>query len=256
MSNLYEILDISPKASQQDIRSAFRRSARMYHPDVNKSPTATDDFLRIARAYRILSDRRLRSLYDQGVLIDRDEYLRRKARQQMVDQYFDSVISELLRRDEEETRARQITVTTVATLFFSTFIIALLRPPIFESLGWIGRIICLLLFGLGLRELINNIRFSLKYYTFEDENTISLMRIQEVPEKPYTREEAWAFLIGGYLLSVGLGLLIGYLTGGVGGMGRDGNVLLSLLLLPPMFVFFVGRIRALGIFEIKKIETR
>lgn len=256
MGSLYEVLGVSRQASQQEIRSAFRQLARVYHPDVNPAPTATDDFLRIAEAYRILSDRRLRSLYDQGVLISQEEYLLRRARQKMAEQYFDGFVDELLRRDDEETRARQVAVTTVVTLFFSAFIVALLRPPVFELLGWVGRVVCLFLFGLGVGELVKNIRFSLKYYTFEDDRTISLMQSQEIPSKPFTREEAWAFLIGGYLVSVGLGLLVRYLTGGFVGILANGNTLLSLLLLPPVFVFFVARIRALGILEVGKIQVK
>jgi len=256
MGNPYQTLGVTPKATQEEIRSAFRKLARLYHPDVSSSPSATEDFLRLAEAYRILSDRRLRSLYDRGVLVNREEYQRRKARQQVVEQYFDDVVNQLLRRESEETRARQITVTTVVSLFFSTFIVALLRPPLLQMLGWIGWLVCFILAGLGARELVKNVKFSLKYYTFDDESTISLMQPEDVPDKPFTREEAWAFLIGGYLVSLGLGLLIGYFAGGFGGMQGHWNTIFSLLLLPPMFVFLVTRVRALGIFEIKKIDVR
>lgn len=256
MGNLYETLGVTSKAGQQEIRTAFRKLARLYHPDVNPSPTATDDFLRIAEAYRILSDRRLKSLYDRGLLIDREEYYRRKARQEVVDRYFDDIVSRLLRRDYEETRARQIAVTTVVSLFSSTFIVALLGPPVFESLGWLGWLVCLILFGLGIRELVKNIKFSLKYYTFDDDSTISLMQTQETASKPFTREEAWAFLIGGYVVSLGLGLLIRYLAGFVDGRQGHWNAFMSLLLAPPIFVFLVARVRALGLFEVKKIQVR
>lgn len=245
MANLYEILNVSPKASQQEIRSAFRRLARLYHPDVNPSPTATDDFLRIAGAYRVLSDRRLRSLYDRGTLIDREEYLRRKARQQAMERYFDEIVDQLLRRDYEETRARRIAVTTVVSLFFSTFIFALLRPPL-ESLGLIGWFVCLILFGLGVRELVKNVRFSLKHYTFDDESTISLMGQHEAPQKPFTREEAWAFLIGGYIVSLGLGLLVRRYVGEYSWMLGNGNLLLCLFFLPPIALFFVSRLQGMS----------
>jgi hypothetical protein len=256
MGNLYQILGVSPKASPQEIRSAFRKLARQYHPDVNPSPTANEDFLRLAQAYRILSDRRLRSLYDRGVLVEREEYLRRKARQQVMERYFDDLVNQLLRRDYEEARARQTAVTTLVSLFLSTFAVALLRPPLFELVGWTGLVVCFILFGLGMWELVKNVRFSLKYYTADDDSTISLMHPPDVPDKPFTREEAWAFLIVGYLVSLGLGLLISYVVGGFDGMQGAWQAVVSLLLLPPMFVYLVARVRALGIFEIGKIQVR
>lgn len=256
MGNLYQILGVSPNASPEDIRAAFRQLARQYHPDVNPSPTAHEDFLRVAEAYRILSDRRLRSLYDRGYLVSREEYARRKAREQMMERYFDDLVSQLLRRDYEETRARQVAVTTVVSLFVSTFVVALLRPPLFELVGWAGLAVCFILFGLGMWELVKNVRFSLKYYTSDEESTISLMHPPDVPDKPFTREEVWAFLIVGYLVSLGLGLFISYLVGGFDGVQGAWQVMVSLLLLPPMFVYLVTRVRALGIFEVGKIQVR
>jgi hypothetical protein len=228
----------------------------LYHPDVNPSPTANEDFLRVAESYRILSDRRLRTFYDQGTLVDHEESLRRRAQQHMAEQFFDNVVTELLRRDEEETRARQVAVMTVVSLFFSAFIVALFRPPIFESLGWPGWLVCLLLFSLGVGELVKGVRSSLKYYTFDDDSSISLMDAREVPDKPFTREEAWLFLIGGYLLSVGLGLLVRYLLSTSSGAIGHASAILSVLLLPPACVFLVARVRALGIFESGRIDVR
>ena len=55
----YKILGISPGASQEEIKKAYRVLARKYHPDVNKEPGAEDRFRKINEAYRVLmnSDR-------------------------------------------------------------------------------------------------------------------------------------------------------------------------------------------------------
>jgi len=246
MTTLYESLGVSPKASQQEIRSAFRKLARVYHPDVNPQPTATEDFLRITEAYRVLSDRRLRALYDQGQLVTKEEYLHRLERQRLVERFFDDIVNQLLRRDAEETRARQIAVSTVVSLFFSTFLFALFRPPLDEVLGWIGWVICLVLVGLGVRELVRNVMFSLKYYTFGDEGMTSLLQYPDDPGKPFTREEAWAFLIGGYVISLGLGLLVRSFIDGASWLLGNGNPFVCVLLLPPIAVFFVTRLRGLS----------
>ncbi len=65
MSNsLYETLGISKGASQDEIKKAYRRLARKYHPDINKEPEAEDKFKEINAAYEILSDESKRRQYD------------------------------------------------------------------------------------------------------------------------------------------------------------------------------------------------
>ncbi len=60
----YEILEVDKKASQEDIKSAYRRLAMLYHPDKNKLPEAEELFKKIAEAYAILSDPSKRKQYD------------------------------------------------------------------------------------------------------------------------------------------------------------------------------------------------
>ena len=61
----YEILGISRDANQQTIKSAYRKLARKYHPDVNKSPDAQAKFKDINEAYEVLGDENKRKRYDQ-----------------------------------------------------------------------------------------------------------------------------------------------------------------------------------------------
>lgn len=66
MSNsLYETLGVSKKASADEIKKAYRRLARKYHPDINKDPGAEDKFKEINAAYEILSDEKKRAQYDR-----------------------------------------------------------------------------------------------------------------------------------------------------------------------------------------------
>ncbi len=61
----YEILGIPRTASEEDIKKAFRRLARQYHPDVNKEADAETRFKESSEAYEVLSDPQKRQAYDR-----------------------------------------------------------------------------------------------------------------------------------------------------------------------------------------------
>src|SRR4051795_9770126 len=61
----YEVLGVSRDASEDDIRSAYRRLARENHPDVNKDPEAEQRFKEISEAYEVLRDPEKRERYDR-----------------------------------------------------------------------------------------------------------------------------------------------------------------------------------------------
>jgi len=60
----YQILGVSRDATDEEIKKAYRRLARQYHPDVNPSKEATEKFKEINEAYQVLSDPEKRRLYD------------------------------------------------------------------------------------------------------------------------------------------------------------------------------------------------
>lgn len=61
----YEILGVSRDADKEEIKRAYRKLARKYHPDVNKEPGAEETFKEINRAYEILSEPEMRARYDR-----------------------------------------------------------------------------------------------------------------------------------------------------------------------------------------------
>ena len=63
--SLYETLGIGENASADEIKKAYRKLARQYHPDVNKDAGAEDKFKEINAAYEVLSDPEKKSQYDQ-----------------------------------------------------------------------------------------------------------------------------------------------------------------------------------------------
>jgi DnaJ-class molecular chaperone len=67
--NYYEILGVSPDASQAEIKKSFRNLALQHHPDKNKnSDESRQKFMRIIEAYEVLSDEQARKNYDNNTL--------------------------------------------------------------------------------------------------------------------------------------------------------------------------------------------
>lgn len=65
--NYYEILGVSPDASADQIKKAYRRLARELHPDVASGADAEERFKDVSRAYEVLSNPEKRQMYDRGV---------------------------------------------------------------------------------------------------------------------------------------------------------------------------------------------
>ena len=61
----YETLGVDKNASDADIKSAYRRLAKKYHPDINKEEGAAEKFKEIGEAYSVLGDEQKRKMYDQ-----------------------------------------------------------------------------------------------------------------------------------------------------------------------------------------------
>jgi len=63
----YKILEIEKDASEEEIKLAYRRLAKKYHPDLNKTDSkAKDKFIKLHEAYETLSDPQTRKIYDQA----------------------------------------------------------------------------------------------------------------------------------------------------------------------------------------------
>lgn len=97
--NLYEILEVSPDASEVAIKSAYRKLARKYHPDLNQGDeTSSKMFKKVTEAYEILSDSEKKKNYDILRGFYRDEF--RAKRTQASKAYKDVQRDEKIKREQ------------------------------------------------------------------------------------------------------------------------------------------------------------
>jgi DnaJ-class molecular chaperone len=80
LENLYNILGVSPTATTEEIKKAYRSLAMRHHPDRNAHPGAESRFNAIKTAYELLSDPQKRTAYNQSlnnrIIIDPDDEAR------------------------------------------------------------------------------------------------------------------------------------------------------------------------------------
>jgi hypothetical protein len=67
MPNPYEQLQITPDATEEQVKAAYRRIARTCHPDVSRDPESAARFIACTQAYELLADPAKRRLYDEAV---------------------------------------------------------------------------------------------------------------------------------------------------------------------------------------------
>jgi hypothetical protein len=209
---------------------------------VSKAPESEKQFARLSEAYRVLSNPQLRSLYDQGgedCIADHKRTRDLRAQRAAYQARINRVVDEMIAEERAETTARGHAVTVVVTLFVSTFIVALAKPSILDSVGLFWKLIAFLLFIFGVRFLYQSLRKMIERYTYIPEFP-SITRLVEPPKQPFSRRTALAFLAFGYSVSLALGSVFGYwVDDGSGGPYFDNWYLINILLLPPIAVFII-----------------
>lgn len=221
--NYYKVLKVSPKATNAEIKSAYRRLARKLHPDLNggAEEAASLEFARVAKAYEILGNPQARADYDKKLLKQQfnsesisvfksENPHARRWRQMAYDRRYNEIIDRMIADERRETLALQRVIFPIVALFVSTCFVAAFKPRIWANSPVLGRLILLSLFAVGLWHLFGRLRIAFERYTYRKENIHdSILEEAETVTKPFTRFSAICFLIFGICLSFGIGLLIG-----------------------------------------------
>lgn len=221
MTDYYHILGVKRSATATEIKSAYRKLARKRHPDVNRgSEKAAREFALLSLAYHTLIDPQERAFHDQQLDqsargtpflgLDNNPHAQR-ASNIAAQARWDRVVNQILENDRRENMERQRAVFTTVSLFLSTFFVAMIKPPLWQSFGVPGKAILVTLFMMGVWHLIRRLREYIAHYTYKpDEINYSITREEKEPDQPFTRFSAYAFLICGYVISLGIGLFIGW----------------------------------------------
>lgn len=249
MTDLYRVLGVSPRATGSEIKSAYRRLARRYHPDVSASPDANERFAKISEAYRVLSDSALRARYDRGeqIYARTTFYASRAAQVVAYQRKFDRVVDEMIARERQESDARSHAVFVVVTLFVSGFYVAFAKPKIVEDLNILGRIFVVSVALYAVWYLLRNLAIVLARYTYTvPTGVISVFREEAPNDKLVSRSAGLVFIVCGYLVFLGLGIIMSRLTRLHYGPALSPGMILSVFLYPPIAVLIIGGFRRIG----------
>jgi len=227
MVNHYQLLKVSPKATNAEIKSAYRRLARKIHPDVNTThapENASGEFAKIAKAYEVLSNPKMRAAYDRQLLdaqykkssnddsvFGSENAHAKRWRQMAYERRYNEIIDRMIADERRETMALQKVIFPTVALFLSTCFVGIFKPMFWTNLHLIGKFVLLALFIVGIVHLVKRLRAGFERYTYREENLLDsiLEDKRETVSKPYTRFSAVCFLTAGIVASLGVGLLIG-----------------------------------------------
>ena len=145
MVNYYKVLKVSPKASNAEIKSAYRRLARKIHPDVNETDANNSkEFAQIVKAYKVLGNPQKRADYDRKMLKTKyngeadsvfhpDNSHARRWRQMAYERRYNEIIDRMIADERRESMALQKVIFPTVALFVSTIFVAIFRPAFWTN---------------------------------------------------------------------------------------------------------------------------
>ena len=257
MLDYYQVLGVKSTASVKEIKAAYKRLARLRHPDLNSgNPEAARAFVQISRARDILIDPQRRAAYDAqrnayaskgtyapAVNPTVETYLRRAQSEARIK----NNLQKFLMTEREEARALRQAIFPIVAFLFAAFFVPLVRPHLWRSSGWTGRTVILLLVSIGVWHTVSKIWTAIKLHA-DDDRTVATD--DQMLAKRWSRRQALLFIA---LAAIGCGLL-GTLIGmsfsdsllSAMPMFFDPSIRLELLLYPWIMVLLIDTVYAVS----------
>lgn len=260
MANYYEILNVSPRASNSEIKSAYRRLARKLHPDRNPGVTGTvREFRKVTQAYEVLGDPKRRSEYDLERLktefngasvFNSDNSHARQMREMLYRKRYNEIIDRRREDERSQSMAIQKFVVPVVSLLAATFFSSLFNPVLFAEAGFMGRLIILTLFAAGGIHLIGRVKDAINRYAHRDDALLDSVLVDPESEpKRFSGLIPGAGIIAGFFLCLFVGLTIGNFfqiaIPGVSSTAFPRPFEPEILLYPPVAVLLVDLLHSL-----------
>ncbi len=260
MVDYYQILGVKSTASVGEIKAAYKRLARLHHPDLKRG--SAEAFVQISYARDILADAKRRAEYDAErnaqagpgsyapVLKPAGEdYLQRARSDGRIRQNLENFLS----TERIEARAMRQAVFPIVAFLFAAFCVALIRPRIWRYSGWTGRAVILTLVSLGLAHTVLKIWTAIKMLPDEQsEDAQTGAGVISLPLLGRTlRRRPALLLIGLAAIVCGLmGTLLGLSLSDVLSLAMprffDQSIRLELLLYPWVMVLFLNACHSLS----------
>ena len=257
MVDYYQVLGVKSTASVKEIKTAYKRLARLQHPDLNGGlPGAAQAFVQISHARDILIDPKRRAAYDA----ERNAYVARGAyapavnptvetyvRRARADARIRQNLDKFLKIEQEEAHALRQAVFPIVAFLFAAFFVPLVRPHFWRSSGWTGRTVILVLLCTGVWHTLSKIWTAVKLHTDDDRIVAT---DDQVLAKRWSRRQAILYIA---LAAIGCGLL-GTLIGmsfsdsllSAMSMFFDPSIRLELLLYPWIMVLLIDTVYAVS----------
>lgn len=253
MVDYYQVLEVEHTASSKEIKAAYKRLARLQHPDLNGgSAEAAQAFVQLSHARDILIDPKRRAEYDAqrhaatpgpGAYAavrkpTGEDYFRRARSDVRIRQNLEN----FLIAERKEARALRQAIFPIVAFLFAAFCVALIRPRIWRYSGWTGRAVILTLVSLGVCHTVVKIWAAIKLLP-EDQSGAKLVYLPLVGKALSGHRAVFSIAltaIGCGLVGTLLGMFLSDLLSMAMPRFFDQSIRLELLLYPWVMVLFLN----------------
>lgn len=167
--NLYEILNVSFGATPDEIKLAYKKLVRIYHPDINKSPDAEIKFKLLNNAYDVLSDNSKRKNYDSLLNITKGKnnnvILRKESKQQNQNFKEEAEFKKESQTVDKDSVIKEVKITETEAAYGTTRIVNILNTqkcPKCMGKKFLNGIKCAFCLGEGEKKELKKIEVEIK----------------------------------------------------------------------------------------------